>query len=223
MTQEMKIYSWTHEAWEAMYQDCVAAKISIEFEQYIVRNDEIGQRFLRLFAQKARNGLRIRLLLDRVGSRKVFHSELIKKIREGGGQVIFYNPIGWLNLFTPWAWFPRNHVKAVLVDSQIAYVGGVCLADYMKEWRDMHARLIGAPAHAVEEDFSFLWKRATTRKKQVRHFVKQDGKFNYVIAQPSLPSNPIYQELLKQINAAKDYIYIGTPYFLPPGAALIYA
>src|SRR5688500_15145462 len=116
---QLQLFTRTYEAWQAMYQDCLDARNSIEFEQYIIRNDETGNRFLKLFAEKAEQGVRVHLLFDRVGSRQVFSLPVIENIRKYGGQVVFYNPIGWINILTPLTWFPRNHVKALLVDSSI--------------------------------------------------------------------------------------------------------
>jgi len=191
----LKLYCHTEQAWEAMYKDCLDARHSIEFEQYIIRNDRIGMRFLNLFLKKAEQGVFVRLLFDRVGSRTVFSSPVVHAIRKSGGEVTFYNPIGWVNLAVPRTWFPRNHVKSLLVDDSVAYVGGVCLADYMKDWRDMYARMTNMSL------------------KDAR---LPGDKVDYCISQPELLRNRIYKELLAQINGARESIFMTTPYFLPP-------
>ena len=213
---QLQLYSRTHEAWQAMYQDCLMAKISIEFEQYIIRNDEIGRNFLNLFAEKARQGVRIHLLFDRVGSRKIFSSPIINNIRESGGRVVFYNPIGWINLLAPMTWFPRNHVKALLIDSSVAHIGSACLADYMKDWRDIHARVTGDPVGEIEKEFSYTWARANRGIDSISKGITADGDFRYLVARPLLFPNPIYRELLFEISRAQHNIYLATPYFMPP-------
>ena len=80
----MKLYFKTREVWDAMYQDCLDAKSAIEFEQYIAHDDEVGNRFLRLFADKAKQGINVRLLFDRVGARRVYNSKLLDEIRACG-------------------------------------------------------------------------------------------------------------------------------------------
>lgn len=212
----IQLYPWTHEAWQAMYDDCARAERSIEFEQYIIRNDEVGHKFLTLFADKARQGVKVRLLLDRVGSRTVFSSPFISHIMDNGGEVIFYNPIRWINLLTPWRWFPRNHVKTLLIDSHTAYVGGVCLADYMADWRDLHARITGAPIKIIEADFARTWGRMSERKIRRRDRHEDNGDTDYIVARPSFPSHPIYERLLAQIAQAEKTICLATPYFMPP-------
>ncbi|MCF8496255.1 MAG: hypothetical protein K9G62_06275 [Alphaproteobacteria bacterium] len=214
---QIAFYSRTSDAWTAMYDDCVKAQKSIEFEQYILRDDEIGQRFMMLFAKKAKEGLTIRVLLDRVGSRDMYGSKIVQDIKDHGGAIEFYNPINWLNLFVPTTWFPRNHTKTMLIDSRIAHIGSVCLASYMADWRDLHARISGVLVDEITQDFSHIWKRTADRTAVSRDTAASgDPDFDYLIARPHLTPSPIYRQLLAQIHSAKEHIYMATPYFLPP-------
>ncbi len=201
--EEFQLYPRTQDAWHAMYEDCAAAQKSIEFEQYLILSDEIGLKFMDIFAQKAQAGVKVSLLLDRVGCRQVFNSPQVKTIRENGGRVSFYNSIGWLNLFRPNSWFPRNHVKSMLIDHKVSYIGGVCIAAEMAEWRDLHVRLTGEPMELMAKNFN------GTSKATSPHF-------EYLVSKPFQVHNPIYEELLHQIRTAKDYVHIVTPYFLAP-------
>ncbi len=200
-----------------MYEDCLVAECSIEFEQYILRGGEIGRRFMTLFANKAKKGVIVNLLLDRVGSRDLFGSKLVEDIIDAGGTVNFYNSIGWLNLFAPATWFPRNHSKIMIIDSKIAHIGSVCIADYMAEWRDSHARITGVLVAEIAKDFSYIWKQSMGRQGISRIMeISEDPDFDYLIAKPHLTPSPIYLELLAQIRRAEKHIYMATPYFLPP-------
>jgi cardiolipin synthase A/B len=194
----IEFYSQTREAWEVMYEDCAKAAQSIEFEQYIIRNDGIGRQFMTLFAGKARDGVRVNLLLDRVGSRDLYGSDLVADVVKSGGAVNFYNSIGWLNLFAPSTWLPRNHSKVLIVDSEIAHIGSICIADYMAQWRELHARIGGGLASKIAGEAA------------------DDPDFDYIVAKPRLTPRPIYRELLARINGAKASICIATPYFLAP-------
>src|ERR1700735_1178897 len=89
-------YSWQFyltppDAWEAMYEDCLLAKTSIELEQYIMENDAVGRRFMELFIDKALQGLRVFIICDKFGSATWDSSPLVEKLREAGGQFYFYN------------------------------------------------------------------------------------------------------------------------------------
>jgi cardiolipin synthase A/B len=193
--------------WDAIYADCAAAKHSIEFEQYIMRDDDIGKKFLALFTQKAVQGVKIRLLLDRFGSRQLFNSPLIEDLRAAGGEVHFYNNIGWANIFMPSTWYPRNHTKMTLIDSEIAYLGGACFADYMRDWQDMHVRITGA----FTRDIAFMWDHRNAPSKP-----SDSAPLCYVVSKPDRVYNPVYTELLERIDEANESVLIATPYFLPP-------
>lgn len=213
---KLQFFSRTGDAWEAMYADCLKAEKSIEFEQYIIRDDEVGHRFLKLFRDKAKSGVMIRLLLDRIGSRSLYHSKLVQDVVEAGGAVNFYNPIGWINIFAPATWFPRNHTKTMLIDNTICHIGSACLADYMADWRDLHARITGTLVSEIGKDFSYIWKHAANQKCTRPNIYDDDPDFSYIVAKPRLTPSPIYRELLSQIRKSKKTIHIATPYFLPP-------
>src|SRR5688572_30259007 len=90
---KLQFFTKTRELWASMYEDCRTAKKSIDFEQYIIRDDKTGRRFMELFVQKAKEGVRLRLLFDRIGSRALYSSSMVKDLREADGQVYFYNAI----------------------------------------------------------------------------------------------------------------------------------
>ncbi len=202
MATELRFYTATQEAWDAMYVDCQRAHESIRFEQYLLKDDETGSRFLELFYQKARQGVRISLSLDSVGSRGLRRSPLIQKIRDAGGEVDFYNPLGWKNIFQPSRWLPRNHCKTMLIDGRIAYIGGMCVAHYMKDWRDLQARITGELARLMAENSAR--DTALTGNHLYQYILKTSGR------------HPIYNELLREIARARKSIYLATAYFFPP-------
>lgn len=214
---DIDFYSRTADAWDAMYDDCAAATRSIEFEQYILMDDDAGRRFLDLFADKAAAGVDVKLMLDAIGSRSLASSPATHKIRNAGGKVYFYNEINRSNMFKPTRWFPRTHNKTLLIDGSIGYIGSVCLRDTMRDWRDMHARFTGQLAQDVKRNFHRMWRMAA-RNVQIPAPRSKDngGLFRYVTTQHWQRSNNLYQELLRRIKKAKHRIWIATPYFLPP-------
>lgn len=221
-TQDRSIAFYTSpgEAWDAMYADCLNARKSIEFEQYILLDDAAGRRFLDLFVLKSREGVNVRLMLDGVGSRNLLLSPVIDEIKKAGGRVYFYNLMGWRNIFSLEKWFPRNHNKTMLIDGEIVYVGSVCLSEEMRYWRDMHVRCTGPVVSDVREDFKHLWEQAARKVKiPSGKLVKScdAGKtWNYVVSQHFFRRNPLYSELLREIRKAQSHVYLVTPYFLPP-------
>jgi len=209
-------YLSPQEAWEAMYQDCAQATKSIELEQYILENDHVGRRFLELFIEKAALGVKIFVICDRYGSASFYGSPLIRKLRHHGGRFYFYNIIHYWDIFRPWRWFPRTHIKTLLVDSNIAYTGGVCFAERMKDWRDTQIRIIGPVVEQVKGAFNRA--ELIIRRKVVARLQKTKDKgqeFFYLQSEPVLSWHIIYTELVKAIGSAKHYVYLTTPYFAP--------
>ncbi len=209
---QLQFYPTTCEAWNSMYEDCIGARESIEFEQYILEDDPIGHQFLMLFADKARQGLKVHLLLDRIGSRSLYDSPLIEEIRHYGGKVHFYNSIGWMNILLPMTWFPRNHSKTMLIDSKIAYVGSACIAEPMKNWRDTQVRVTGALVEDIQSGIARPKRFPLRRKKPAA----AERPFRYLVNRPDTGPNPIYRELLLETHKAQRSIRLVTPYFLPP-------
>lgn len=202
ISHDMELINVTQDAWRRVHEDCREAKQSIDFEQYILRDDENGTSFLRLLMEKAKEGLRVRVLLDRVGCRKLYQSTLVNDLRQAGAKVYFYNPVSWLNLPFPKTWFPRSHIKMSVVDSQVLHLGGVCFADYMSQWRDLHMRITGPIAQTVP----FGWEQFRWNEKPA-----PNGDIRYVVSNSR--KNPVYSELIRAINAASREIILATPYF----------
>lgn len=216
---ETAFYHTPGEAWQAMYDDCREARISIQFEQYILRNDATGWRFLELFIAKLKEGVRVTMILDSVGSRGLSDSPLLAEYQEQGGIVYFYNPVAWYDFFRPWRWLPRNHNKILLVDGRIGHIGSVCFADVMRDWRDIHLRFTGELVSVIQQDFNrlmqgFMKYRRAPRLPRQKQAVK-NRPFYYGTSQPHLGVNPIYRELLQRIQGARTEICLVTPYFLP--------
>lgn len=214
---DIRFYYRTSEIWDAMYADCAAAQASIEFEQYIIMDDGAGRRFLELFARKAAQGVKVRLLFDGVGSRGILFSPHLDKIRKAGGEIHFYNPLHSHRAFNPRRWLPRSHVKTLLVDGRIAHTGSACLWEVMKHWHELHCRFTGDGAQDVARHFERLWK-AEEKDEKVRGNDPADmnAATGYAVSAPALHMNPIYKQLLSKIKAAKTSVRLVTPYFLPP-------
>jgi cardiolipin synthase len=210
-TTSWRFYLSPADAWNAMYEDCANAKESIELEQYILENDPLGQKFMRLFIQKAKQGIKIRVLCDRIGSRTFTSSPLVQELRESGGTFRFYNAFTFVDWLRVRRWMPRTHAKMLVVDGA-AYIGGVCWAERMKDWRDTQIRVTGPVVSeikkAVDVDMRGRW-----------HFPKRqhvsNKEFQYIQGEPRVFQHRIYQTLLDAIAAAYESIYISMAFFVP--------
>lgn len=198
--------------WDEIFKSCERAKSSIFFEQYILHDDKNGQRFLKLLAGKAKDGVEVNLLLDKFGSREVYNSELIQEIREHGGHVTFYNNISWLNLVMPWTWIPRNHNKLFIIDEETVIITGACMADEQANWFDIAAKIDGKTMQALE------FEKPACRKTKIGKGKKSDLRnLSYKISEPDfLQKSPIYKAFLQKLDSVETHIHMITPYFMPP-------
>lgn len=210
--------------WDAVLEDCARARSSIDFEQYILTPDRIGARLLGLFAEKARQGVRVRLLCDAFGSGDLWRSDLVADLREAGGQVEFYNRPMLRQLLHLPPRVHRDHRKAVIIDGDLAWIGGACFTDRMADWRDTMMRFRGPLAEEVTGFFETSWARA---KAQQTHLEQRrappeivppdhaDG-FRYIVNSPERPAcRALYDLLREQVEAARHSIRLTTPYYAP--------
>ncbi len=212
---QWRFYLSAKEAWEAMYRDCETARKSIELEQYIFENDSMGRRFMELFIKKAAEGVKVFVLCDRYGSAAFLKSPLIQKLRALGGRFYFYHEIRFLDMFRPWRMLPRTHIKTLLVDSEIAYTGGVCIAERMKDWRDTQIKITGPVIPQIKESFSRPSLTLRIRRQKCMPPSYEGEEFTYLQSNPVFCRSLIYNELVRRIKGAKNYVYITTPFFAP--------
>ena len=200
-----------------MYEDCAQARHSIEMEQYILNNDEVGQKFMRLFIDKAKSGVDVHLLCDEVGSRSFINSDMVASLRQSGGHFAFYNSLKFIDLFKPQRFFPRTHAKALVIDGAIGYIGGVCFAKEMAGWRDTQIRVTGPVVQQMQEALQRNRRSGgyAPRPDKYQHEDIHGRDFHYIQNDPGWFRHPIYEALLEAIRNANETICISEAFFIP--------
>lgn len=226
-TIQWNFFLHSQDAWERMLDDCRNAQVSIDMEQYIFEHDDIGSRFIHILKEKARAGVRVRLLCDAAGSYNLFNSVHVTYLRAHGAEVLFFNPIKPWRINNYSSWFFRDHRKVLVVDSHIGYIGGVGVHQRMHDWRDTQVRIEGPVVHELQYVFDQMWNR--TRAGKFFRFSKpftdaeiQNGKpqaltkyFYFLTNSPRFHQRFIYHSLIDAIRNARNYVYLTTPYFIP--------
>ncbi len=216
METSWKFYTRTALAWDAMYDACAQAQMSIDFETYIFENDAIGTRFIELFKKKITQGVRIRLLCDMVGSFNFVNSSLPAELSKLGVQIAVFNPINPWRIGSISSWFFRNHRKILLVDAQTMFTGGIGIRDEMRLWRDTQVCITGEVVKETERAFERMWKMVLIDK--FLRFEKprlSASHFNFVTNSPHVRQRFIHKWFLAAIRNAKESVCITTPYFIP--------
>lgn len=211
------------------------ATSTIHITTYILGRDEVGKEIVARLARRAAAGVSVRLLLDDLGSWRIGKRYLAPLVREGA-KVAYFMPVlhvpfrGRANL--------RNHRKIVVVDGRVAITGGMNLAwPYIGLapdpvcWRDLSAVVEGPAVADLEALFFSDWAFATGTKLTAEPARGQlpggddtgghaesstDSSFVQVVASgPDVPGDALYETLVSQIFAARERIWIVTPYFVP--------
>ena len=152
------------ETYPAMLAALRAAKRSICLETYILASDRTGDRFKDVLVERAKAGVAVRVIYDSVGS-FALSGTFVSELREAGCEVIDFNPIApWRRKFRL---SHRDHRKILVVDNEVAFTGGLNIADDYASvadggvgWHDMHCKVTGAIVIDLARMFRRTWMRS---------------------------------------------------------------
>ncbi|HYC31647.1 MAG TPA: phospholipase D-like domain-containing protein [Gemmatimonadales bacterium] len=155
------------DAYRAMHDVIASATRWVHFENYIIRSDDAGWRFAERLAQRAREGVHVRVLYDWIGS-VLTSDKLWRHLRAHGVEVRAFHPLRPLDIVTN---FSRNHRKLVVADGSRAVIGGLCIGcEWTGEapagaqpWRDTAVEIGGPAAAVLDQAFARTWKVAGGR------------------------------------------------------------
>jgi cardiolipin synthase len=214
-------------AYAELEQRIREAQHTIHLMTFILGRDDTGRRIVKLLAERARDGVKVRLLLDAVGC--LFSGRgFVDPVRRAGGEVQRFMPVwplqrrGSANL--------RNHRKIAVFDHQCAVFGGHNLAvEYMgrapsrARWRDFGAVIKGPAVELLNEVFLADWCYASGQSLDRLHresgAPEMDARgtcdLQVVASGPDVAGDPLYEGILSFIQEAEHRIWILTPYFIP--------
>ncbi len=227
----LDIFTDGNRKFDALLADIRSAENHVHLQYYIFKNDEIGRRLIDLLIEKALEGVKVLILYDDVGSKKL-PKEAFEGLFKAGGKAVALLPSKLLKS-NPRIYY-RYHRKIVVIDGHISYIGGFNVGnEYVGKsaefgyWRDTHLRIQGNAVHSLQHRFLLDWNRASKK-----HSVKYDDAYFPSsipvdgIAMQTISSGPdssfeqIKNGFLKMIDLAKSSILIQTPYIIPDDAFL---
>jgi cardiolipin synthase len=137
----------------------------IHFETYILHEDKIGRTFAEALCERARAGVKVRLLIDWLGNAMKTSPKFWRMLRNAGVEA---RSFGYPTIDSPLGWVSRDHRKSLIIDGRIAFVSGLCVGD---DWtddgheaqRDTGVMIQGPAVADVEAAFAESW--ATTGKR----------------------------------------------------------
>jgi len=209
---------------KSIFEGIEQAKEYVLVEFYIIRKDNTGGELKRRLVEKARQGVRVYVLYDEVGSPDLIESSLTE-LRDAGVDVRRFNTTqGRANR---WQLNFRNHRKIVVVDGQTAWIGGLNVGDeYLGRdptigaWRDTHVKVTGPVVQGVQVAFLEDWHWASQQLLKLNWDPQQSpsGARRVALSLPTGPADSLETctlFFLNAINAATNRLWLASPYFVP--------
>lgn len=207
----------------AMLEAVRSAQRSICLETYMYWSGEIGQEFAAALAERARAGVKVHVVIDWIGSRRI-DNRLLKQMREAGVQVERYNPLVWhavtrIN--------HRDHRKLLIVDGRVGFTGGAGIADRWQgdargpeEWRDSMFKLEGPAVAQMQAAFMDNWIKTNARVLDGDDYfpaLHPAGPFPVQVfkSSPREGTEDVKMMYLLCIAAARKHIRLAASYYVP--------
>ncbi|PEJ56466.1 MULTISPECIES: cardiolipin synthase [unclassified Bacillus (in: firmicutes)] len=228
---EIQTFSDGYEKFNSLFEDIQNAEKEINIQYYIIQRDSLGKKLRDELTKKAEKGVKVRVLYDDIGSKKITPS-FFKDLVKHGGEVKAFFP-SFLRLIN-FRLNNRNHRKLCIIDGRIAYIGGFNVGDeYLGidkkfgYWRDTHFRIKGDSVNQIQGRFILDWQQAT---KQHVHIIEEftfnnvesigNTPIQIVASGPNSETEHLKNMYVKLITSAKQSVYIQTPYFIPDASIM---
>ncbi len=225
----VEIFTDGHSKFERLKEDIRNAQDFIFIQYYIYSDDRLGNEITDLLAEKVRQGVKVKVLYDHVGSFST-RNKFFARMRKLGIDSHPFFRVTFRKLANRINW--RNHRKIVVIDGKIGYIGGMNIADRYVEkspdgriWRDTHLRVEGpvieSMMYSFSVDWNFLRPDADVQPITARKYEEAgDVDMQLVTSGPIDKWNNLVLCFQQAIASARKRIYIQTPYFLPTDALL---
>jgi len=150
------------ENYPAWLEAIESARHTINFECYIIHEDKQGLVFADALAEKARDGVRVRLIYDWMGAFNSTSHKFWKRLRRAGIEARCFNPP---RFDSPFAWLGRDHRKMLSIDGRVGFVSGLCVGLMwvgdsgagVEPWRDTGIEIKGPALAELERAFAQMW------------------------------------------------------------------
>ena len=199
-----------------------SAQRFVYFENYLVRDDPVGREFRSALIEKAREGVPVYVVYDWVGCWATPRG-FWKPLREAGVHVAAFNPPR-VALGDPFGALQRDHRKLVVVDGEVAHLGGLCVGhewagtESVAPWRDTGVEIRGPAAHAAALAFEAVWAHVADPIAHAANLeppVEADGIPVWLIeGEPG--RTRVYRTLHLVASKARRSIWITDAYFVAP-------
>lgn len=230
------------ETYGAMLKAVREAKNNINLETYIFEDDGVGRLFAEEFLNKRAEGVQVNIIYDTVGSINT-PPAFFQRLRDGGINVLGFNPVNPLMVFTGERYLAqRDHRKILVVDGSTAFTGGVNIShvysssmsgmaseheqeeledrEIREAWRDTHVRIEGPAAAEFQRLFFETWKDQKGPELQDKNYFPQPAPkgsdlVQVIASSPGELNRVTFIMYVAAFLNAQRSIHLTTPYFVP--------
>lgn len=205
-----------------LLEDMRNARHSIHLEYFMWASDDYVMAFHEVMIERARAGVKVRLLYDAAGCWGIFSGEERTRLRAAGVEVEPFSPILRIHTISY-----RNHRKIVTIDGEIGYMGGMNIGKehlegqgLYKAWRDTHLRIEGEMVRALQAAWMIDWYHATKRNLLAPEYFPPleqqygDLTLQLITSGPDSKYESIRQMYFYMITSATDHVYVQSPFFV---------
>jgi len=194
-----------------------SAQTSIDIETFYVLPDSIGRHVLDLLLEKARHGVKVRLLVDAMGSFSLGQSLYIEEFRKAGAHLRSFNSFVPFSKSKKTLWYFRNHRRTMVIDGKKLFCGSVCIGEPTNHW--IETGIVVEKSKAVDQAstaFGKTWKKSLhpTFKIGNSNMASADA-FSYLTQAPLQGQRHIYRKLVQYIRSAEKEVILVAPYIIP--------
>ncbi|MFE7775277.1 phosphatidylserine/phosphatidylglycerophosphate/cardiolipin synthase family protein [Streptomyces sp. NPDC057445] len=211
------------EIFAAMLDAIGSARHTVDMMTFVYWRGDIAREFARRLAERAREGVRVRLLLDGFGSRLIEKEQLDEMERAGVHVSWFRKPLH----LSPFKQNHRCHRKVLVVDEQVAFTGGVGIAEEWcgnarnpGEWRDTHVEVRGPAVDGLAAAFAQNWAECheelfDERDRFIQHRPQGDAVVQVVRGSASFGWQDMQTLIRVMLESAQERFRLTTAYFVP--------
>jgi len=219
-------------AYAAMFKAMQGARDHINLETYIIDDDDAGREFSDLMLKKQAEGVQVNLIYDSVGS-FTNPASFFQRLREGGVQVVEFNPINPLMGHWNWLLAHPDHRKILIVDGKIAITGGINISSvysskpsgrhgdkgFPMPWRDTDVQIEGPAVAEFQKFFLDTWSKQNGPELAGNYYPRLNEKGNALVrvvgSTPGSDNRITFIVYVAAITYAEHSIHLTNAYFIP--------
>ena len=217
----------------AMFKAIQNAKDHINFESFIIEGDKTGRKFSDLLLQKQAEGVQVNLIYDSVGSFST-PTTFFQRLRDGGIQVVEFNPINPLKAHWRWQRAQQDHRKILIIDGKVAIAGGINItSDYSSSpsgrekvegtplpWRDTDVQIEGPGVAEFQKLFLDTWQKQKGPKLSERNYFPEQKEAGNALVRvvgstPGQSNRLTFIVYVSALTFAEHSIHLTNAYFIP--------